>query len=55
MQDGLRFPFYCRTAFTFFRLFPCHRRLRLGYVSVAGDFEFGETGALVGEMKNRAA
>ena len=55
MQDGLRFPFDCRTAFTVFRLFPCYRRLRFGDVAIVGDFEFGETRALVGEMKNRAA
>ena len=48
MQEGLRFPFDCRTAFTVFRLFPRHRRLRLGYVAVAGYFEFGETGTVVG-------
>ena len=55
MQDGLRFPFDCRREFIVFRLFPRHRRLRLGDVAVAGDFEFGETGTVVGEMKNRAA
>ena len=55
MQEGLRFPFDCRTTFTVFRLFPRHHRLRFGNVAVAGDFEFGETRALVGEMKNLAA
>ena len=54
-NDGLRFPSDRRTAFTVFRLFPRHHRLRLGDVTVAGDFEFGETGTVVGEMKNRAA
>ena len=55
MQDGLRFPFDCRTAVTVFRLFPHHHRLQLGDVAVAGYFEFGETGTVVGEMKNSAA
>ena len=54
-DDRLRFPFDCRTAFTVFRLFPRHHRFRLGDVAVAGDFEFSETGTVIGEMKNRAA
>ena len=55
MQDGLRFPFDCRTAFTVFRLFPRYRKLWLSYVAVAGYFEFSEAGTVVGKMSNRAA
>ena len=47
-DDRLRLPFDCRTAFTVFRLFPCHHRLRFDYVVVTGHREFGETGAVVG-------
>ena len=54
-NDRLQLPFDCRREFTVFRLFPRHHRLRLGDVAVAGYFEFGETGTVVGEIKNHAA
>ncbi|MCK9140652.1 hypothetical protein MZB18_02815 [Haemophilus influenzae] len=38
-----------------FSLFPRYRVLLLGYVAVAGYFEFGETWSVVGEMKNRTS
>ena len=55
MQDGLQFSFDCRTTFTVVRLFSRDLSIPLGYVAVADYFEFGETGTVVGEMKNHAA